>query len=112
MKKQKVRNIGIEVKQPAASCNDINCPFHGTLRLRGKIFKGKIIRADFNRTATIEFPREFYIPKYERYERRRTRIRVHNPSCLNAKIGDDVTAMECKPLSKSKNFVIIEVNKK
>ena len=112
MKKQVARNIGIDVKQPAVSCSDINCPFHGSIRLRGKIFKGRIIKADFNRTATIEFPFNYYIPKYERYEKRRTRIRVHNPACINAKLGDNVTAMECKPLSKSKSFVIIEVNKK
>lgn len=110
--KQQIRNIGVDVMQPAATCSDANCPFHGTIRLRGKIFSGRIIKADFNRTATIEFERNFFIPKYERYERRRTRIKVHNPSCLNAKIGDNVTAMECKPLSKSKSFVIIEVNKK
>ncbi len=109
--KQQTRNIGIDVMQPTASCDDDNCPFHGSIRLRGKRFTGRIIKADFNKTATIEFPREAFIPKYERYEKRRTRIKVHNPGCINAKIGDSVTAMECKPLSKSKSFVIIEVKK-
>ena len=46
--------------------------------------------------------------KFERYEKRRTRIKVHNPECINAKEGDIVKISECRPLSKTKNFVIIE----
>ena len=34
---------------------------------------------------------------------------THNTICINAKEGDIVKIMECRPLSKSKNFVIVEV---
>ena len=106
MKKKK--NIGIEVKAPSKSCNDKHCPFHGNLKVRGRILKGTVISKDVNKTAKIEFPRLFYLNKYERFEKRRSRIKVHNPPCIDAQVGDVVKIISCKPISKTKNFVIIE----
>ncbi|MBW2988981.1 30S ribosomal protein S17 [Candidatus Woesearchaeota archaeon] len=106
---RKSKNIGIKVKSGnAKECKDKGCPFHGSLKCRGKILTGVIISTKMQKTATIEFIRQAYIPKYERYEKRRTRLKAHNPSCINAKKGDIVRISECRPLSKTKNFVIIE----
>ena len=33
---------------------------------------------------------------------------MHNPECINAKDGEIVKVMECRPLSKTKNFVILQ----
>jgi small subunit ribosomal protein S17 len=52
-----------------------------------------------------------FIPKYERYERRHSRIAAYNPECISAKEGDKVKIVECRPLSKTKAFAIIEVIK-
>jgi len=51
--------------------------------------------------------RRHFIPKYERYSKRRTKLLVHNPDCLNAQVGDVVKIMETRPLSKTKHFVVI-----
>ena len=59
-------------------------------------------------TATVEWERVQHIPKYERYEKKRSKIKAHNPKCINAAEGDIVKVMECRPLSKTKNFVIVE----
>ncbi|UCD03455.1 MAG: 30S ribosomal protein S17, partial [Candidatus Aenigmatarchaeota archaeon] len=40
-------------------------------------------------------------------ERRKSRIAAHNPPCINAKEDDRVTIAECRPLSKTKAFVIV-----
>jgi ribosomal protein S17 len=48
-----------------------------------------------------------YVPKYERYERRKSRIVVHNPECIRAREGDVVVVAECRPLSKTKSFVVV-----
>jgi len=109
MKKKK--EIGIEVKVPSKGCEDKHCPFHGDLKVRGRTFFGTIVSKDVNKTAKIEFPRLFYLNKYERFEKRRSRIKVHNPPCINAQIGDRVKVIECKPISKTKNFVIVENEK-
>ena len=103
------KTIGIEVKKPEKKCEDTNCPFHGTLSVRGRTFIGTVISAKAHKTATIEWKRTRFIQKYERYERRRTRLKAHNPECINAKEGDKVRIAECRPLSKTKKFVIIEV---
>lgn len=106
MKKKK--GIGIKVKQPKTKCSDRHCPFHGELKVRGRIFSGVIIKKDTNKSVTIEFPRLVFLQKYERYEKKRSRIRAHNPPCINAEVGDSVRIVESKPISKSKHFVIIE----
>ena len=35
-------NIGLKVKEPKRECQDKNCPFHGSLSIRGKLFDGKV----------------------------------------------------------------------
>lgn len=89
-------------------CNDINCPFHGSLRLHGKVMQGTVFKAKMTKTAIVEITGFKYNSKYERYEKRRTRLKAHNPPCLNASEGNKVTIMETRPLSKTKNYCIIE----
>lgn len=106
--KEKTRNLGIDVKAPTKVCTDRHCPFHGTLGLHGRTFTGKIVTTDYNRTASIAWDRSIYLPKYERYELRRSKVKAHNPDCIGAKVGDTVKIMECRPISKTKSFVVIE----
>lgn len=105
---EKTKNIGIDVPTPEKKCSDKHCPFHGTLKLRGRIFIGEVISAKAHKTATIRWTRLFYIPKYERYEKRLTRIRAHNPECIDVNEGDKVKIVECKPISKTKHFVVVQ----
>ncbi len=93
---------------PKEVCNDSKCPFHGTTRIRGRSFTGTVVKRDAHRTATVEWGYMIKVPKYERSEKRRTKVHVHNPSCINAEIGDVVKIAETRPLSKTKNFVIVE----
>ncbi len=97
-----------EKRKKTAGCTDKKCPFHGALRIKSENYTGKVIRKDASRSATIEWSRQHYVPKYERYEQRRSRLRVHNPDCIGAQIGDTVKVMKTRPLSKTKHFVIVE----
>ncbi len=101
--------IGIEVPEPKERCEDPNCPFHGTLPVRGQILEGIVTSNKAERTITVE--RSFYkfIQKYERYEKRKSKITAHKPDCIQVNIGDAVKIAECRPLSKTKQFVVIEV---
>ena len=105
-----VRNIGIDVKVPEKRCDppDPNCPFCGNIRLRGRIFEGEVISTKMNKSVVIRRDYLYLVKKYDRYERRKGVITAHAPQCLNIKEGDKVRAMECRPLSKSKSFVVIE----
>ena len=104
-----MKNIGLNVKKPKGKCEDNNCPFHGSLKCRGRTFTGTVISGKMQKTMTVEWEWKNYIRKYERYEKKRSRVKAHNPSCINAKKGDIVKIMECRPLSKTKNFVVVEV---
>ena len=108
MAKIESKGIGIVLEIPKQKCNDVKCPFHGNLSVRGRKFTGIVVSTKMRKTAVIEFNRLHFLKKYERYEKRRTKLKIHNPECINAKDGDIVRVMECRPLSKTKNFVVIE----
>ncbi len=90
-------------------CNDKKCPYHGNVKVRGMMFTGKVISAKPTRTVTVERILLEYVPKYERYKRKRSRIHAHNPPCINAKEGDTVLVGETRKLSKTKSFVVLKV---
>ena len=94
---------------PQKGCADKKCPFHGDVTVKNEMLKGKVIKKDINRSATIEWFRPYYVPKYERYEIRRSRIRVHNPACINAGVGSEVLVAKTRPLSKTKNHAIMMI---
>ena len=105
----KPRDIGVDVQPPTHEWDgDLNDPFYGTLPVRGQLLQGVVVRARAQRTAVVKIERLKYDSKYERYQRRSSRIQVHNPASVGAQEGDAVTIMECRPLSKTKSFVIIE----
>ncbi len=108
VKKKEVKKE-VKPKVQKIVCNDINCAIHGTLAARGRVFVGKVISDRMEKTITVEWPRRVLLPKYERYEKRRSRVKAHNPKCINAKIGQKVKIAECRPLSKTKTFVVMEV---
>ncbi len=107
-KKVKTRNIGLNVKNPTEVCTDKNCPFHGTLPVRGQVISG--IVSSTKMTNTILVKRNFmkYVPKYERYEKRTATYTAHCPPCIKINVGDEVKIAECRPLSKTITFVTIE----
>lgn len=100
-------NIGIDVRPPAKACTDRNCPFHGRLPVRGQIFEGEVVSDGMDKSAVIRRERLVYVPKYERYLKRTSRMSVHSPPCIGARTGDRVTVMECRPLSKTVAFTIV-----
>ena len=78
---------------------------------RGRILVGTVIKKDVFKTATVKVEHSHFIRKYERLEKRKSKIRVHNPENINANIGDTVRIQETRPLSKTKHFIIIEIIK-
>lgn len=91
------------------TCSDKNCPFHGRLSVRGRTLTGKVISDKMAKSVIVSWDRRVYVPKFERYEKRKSKICAHNPDCIDAKKGDIVMVSECRPLSKTKHFVIIKL---
>ena len=77
VQKTHVKDIGIEGINPLEKvCDDKKCPWHREIRIRGLLFEGKVERIR-RRIALITFYRYYYIPKYERYMIRRSKIKAH-----------------------------------
>ncbi len=102
----------VEVK---VECKDRLCPRHGDrkLKLRGRTFEGIVIRK-FPGRVTIEFERMLKLPKYERYEKRRTKIHARLSDCMKdeVSVGDLIQISETRPISKMIHFVVSGVVKK
>jgi len=102
------KNIGIDGETPKEDCGDVNCPFHGNLKVKQVYFVGTVVSSKMQKSATVVLPRTHFVPKFERNEKRKTRLKVHNPLCIHIKDGDVVKVAACRPISKTKNFVIVK----
>ncbi len=106
------KDIGLKVKAPEKECEDPRCPFHGNLKVRGRVFEGTVTSDKMSKTVTVKKTRLHYVRKYKRYEKRISTFKAHNPPCIDAKVGDVVKIAETRPLSKTKTFVVVEVVKR
>ncbi len=100
--------MSLTFKKPKKTCNDRNCPFHGDLPIRGRVLEGVVISAKMDKTVTVKRDYLYYVPKFMRYERRHSHIPSHNPPCVDAKEGDRVIIAECRPISKTVSFTVVE----
>ncbi|MBC7112617.1 MAG: 30S ribosomal protein S17 [Candidatus Methanomethyliales bacterium] len=92
----------------STQCSDKNCPFHGSLSIRGKTLTGRVVSDRMHKTVVVQVDYLYYYPKYRRYAKRRSKIHAHNPPCVGATKGDVVKIAECRPLSKTVGFVVVE----
>lgn len=105
------KNTGLNVPIPEKECNDVNCPFHGTLPVRGQVITGKVVSDRMQGSVVVSRDYLHYVKKYKRYEKRSSRIHAHHSPCIDLRVGDLVKIAECRPISKTKNFVVVEVLK-
>jgi small subunit ribosomal protein S17 len=100
--------IGLNVPEPEETCSDANCPFHGSLSVRGQTLEGTVASTDMAKTVIVEREYDVRVPKYDRYMKRRSRIPAHAPPCMELSEGDIVRIAETRPLSKTKSHVVVE----
>ncbi len=101
--------MGLNIEEPTTTCNDKNCPFHGHLSVRGRLFDAEVVSDKMRKSVVVKREHTKFVKKYERYEKRTSRLTAHNPPCIDAKVGDKVKIVECRPLSKTKSFVVVGV---
>ena len=100
--------MSMSFKKPKKTCEDRNCPFHGSLSVRGRVLEGVVASAKMDKTVVVERKYLQFSSKFVRYERRHSHIPSHNPPCLDVKEGERVRIAECRPLSKTVSFVVME----
>jgi small subunit ribosomal protein S17 len=77
---------------------------------RAKVRTGVVVSNKMNKTVVVEVSRRVLHPTYKKYVRRRTRFMAHDEE-NRCNIGDQVTIVETRPLSRSKNWRVREVVK-
>ncbi len=100
--------LGFDVPEPETACTDANCPFHGSLSVRGQTLEGTVASTSMDKTVVVEREYDVRVPKYDRFMKRRSRVPAHAPPCLDLAVGDTVRIAETRPLSKTKSHVVVE----
>merc|ERR1711939_1293665 len=110
------KSVGLGFKVPLKAKEgryvDKKCPFTGNVSIRGKILRGVVHRTFIKNTITVRRDYLHYITKYRRYEKRHKMISAHCAPCFDARPGDEVMIGECRPLSKTVRFNVVEVHEK
>jgi len=73
--------------------------------------KGKVVSTKMNKTVIVRIDWTVKHPLYGKIMRKSTRVAVHDEQ-NNCKDGDNVLIRECRPLSKTKNWMLVEVLEK
>ena len=70
--------------------------------------EGRVVSNKMNKSVTILVERQVKHPLYGKYIRRSTKLHAHDEeNACNE--GDVVRVSECRPLSKTKNWRVVEV---
>lgn len=71
---------------------------------------GRVTSNKMDRTITVMVERRVKHPLYGKYIRRSTKLHAHDEQ-NECSIGDDVTITECRPISKTKSWRLVEIVK-
>lgn len=72
---------------------------------------GRVISDKMNKTITVLVERRVKHPVYGKYVRKSSKLHAHDEN-NECKEGDLVTIAECRPISKSKAWRLVEVVEK
>jgi small subunit ribosomal protein S17 len=81
----------------------------GSIRTRGAVRQGKVVSTKASKTAVVVIESARAVPKYERFEKTRSKIHAHIPDGVAVKEGDEVEFAECRRVSKTKAHVVTRV---
>lgn len=79
-----------------------------TITTKPQTLRGTVVKTAMKDTATVAVSRYVKHPKYKKYRVRTKKYQVHDPENA-AKVGDQVTIVACRPISKLKRFKIASV---
>ena len=71
---------------------------------------GVVVKNKMDKTDVVEITRHFRHPLYRKVVTNLNRVKAHDE--LSCAIGDKVTIIETKPISKTKRWAVIEILKR
>jgi small subunit ribosomal protein S17 len=76
-----------------------------------RVLTGVVTSDKADKTITVQIERKVKHPLYGKIIKRSTKVHAHDEG-NTATIGDVVTVQECRPLSKSKTWMLVETANK
>jgi len=76
-----------------------------------RTLQGKVVSDKMDKTITVMVERRVKHPIYGKFVKRSTKLHAHDEQ-NECQIGDTVTVRECRPLSKSKSWMLVSVDER
>ena len=76
-----------------------------------RTIRGEVISVSADKTATLRVDRRVKHPLYGKYIKRSSKFHVHDEN-NECELGDLVSAIECRPISKTKSFKLKSIDVK
>ncbi len=73
------------------------------MSVQKRVIQGTVVKIAGSKTATILVERRVLHPRYRKIVKRFKKYLIHDER-NEAQVGDMITALECRPLSKRKSF--------
>ncbi|QFU24888.1 30S ribosomal protein S17 [Shewanella eurypsychrophilus] len=73
-----------------------------------RTLQGRVLSNKMDKSITVAIERKVKHPLYGKYLKRTTKIHAHDET-NQCNEGDVVTIRECRPLSKTKSWTLVEV---
>ncbi|MDP4530467.1 30S ribosomal protein S17 [Alkalimonas delamerensis] len=73
-----------------------------------RTLQGKVVSDKMDKSIVVAIERQVKHPIYGKFIKRTTKLHVHDES-NQCKAGDIVTIRECRPLSKTKSWTLVNV---
>ncbi len=73
-----------------------------------RTLQGKVISDKMDKSITVLLERQVKHSLYKKYIKRSTKLHVHDEN-NECSIGDMVAIRECRPISKTKSWTLVEV---
>jgi len=73
-----------------------------------RVVRGIVHSAKPDKTISVSVERMFQHPKYKKFIRRHSKVHAHDET-NEARPGDRVELMECRPMSKTKRYRLVKI---
>lgn len=73
-----------------------------------RTLQGSVVSAKMDKSITVLVERQLQHPLYKKYIRRSTKLHAHDEE-NTCQAGDTVLIQECRPISKTKSWRLVEV---
>jgi small subunit ribosomal protein S17 len=76
-----------------------------------RTLSGLVVSDRMDKTITVKVERRVKHPVYGKFIRRSTKLHAHDGE-NECRLGDSVTVVECRPLSKSKTWMLKSIDQR